>query len=154
MELMGNIGQFYLVLLFLFLVGGVAVISVNLSRSFWDKTEKIMNDMGGKNLNRWLKLTVISFAVLIFASFALGMTNSISGQDTHSAHAGGTSYGGPHKAGYGIAQVSYQQGLVSLEAQLYWMEVNLSRIQQQLDGMLQANMYNHQANYGSFLNLP
>lgn len=149
MEALGNLGNFYIILMFLILIGGTAVIAGQLSKKIWDNSEKLLDKKGGKTMNKWIKLAVISFAGIIIATFALGLVSSASGQDAHSAHSGGggaqavstqgglpggqSSYGTP--AAYG-GQVNTGG---SMEAQMYQLRMNMIMLQQQMNQLMQMN---------------
>ncbi len=142
MAVLGNLGNFYIVLLFLFLIGGAAVIALNFSRNLWDGTEKIINNSGGKMMNKWLKLAITSFVGILIASFALGLITNGSGQNAHAAHSGGNYSGIQQTADNGTAPIA--------EAQIYQMQMNLRWMQQELSQLMQK----YQMNYGGMNGMP
>lgn len=154
MALLGSLGNFYVVLLFLFLIGGSGAIAISLARGFWEKSDKFLEKKGGKFMNKWTKLAVTSFAGILIASFALGITNSLPAGDAasaHSSHAGGQMNSGQTGAingGYG--QVNYGQMPQypmngSYDARLYQLQVNMMQLQQQIWQLMQLQS-NQQVN--------
>lgn len=154
MELLGSLGNFYVMLLFFFLIGGSGLIAFNLSKGFWEKSENFLNKKGGKFMNKWIKLAVTSFAGILIASFALGITSNMSGADpnsAHSAHGAGQMTGmtgmtagqaSPDMSNYG----QMTQNPMSYDARLYQLQVNMMQLQQQLSQIIQM----HAAQYGNY----
>lgn len=81
MDLLGRIGNFYIVLLLVFLIGGVWIMGNNFAKKIWHNTENLIEKKGGKWMNNWLKLAVTAFVGIFVASFALGLTGTGGSQD-------------------------------------------------------------------------
>ena len=158
MNTLGNLGNFYIVLLVMVLIGGVGLISLNFSKKYWGKMENYINTKGGKSMNKWFKLAVTSFVGIIIASFALGLTNSSSAQEAQGGHGhAGTSQaavGGPADA----QQVNYSAqnngmqpndgSIYDNSAQMRQIEMNMMQLQQQMAQVIQ--MHNNGLQYGSW----
>lgn len=81
MEILGRIGNFYIVLLVFFLIGGTWIMGNNFAKKIWQNTENLIDKKGGKWMNNWLKLAVTAFVGIFVASFALGLTGTGGSQD-------------------------------------------------------------------------
>lgn len=167
--MLDNPGNFYIVLLFLFLVGGTAVLAFNFSKKFWNSTEKLIDKSRGKLMNKWLKIAVTSFVGILMASFALGLTTGSAGQGAEAANAGDISQSGQaashQHAGtdgtatpnngfvdnaslYNATPVSFVQGGDNLSAQMHQLQMDMIQMQQQLGHLMQMQMSNQQMNQG------
>lgn len=160
MEVLGKIGNFYIVLLFGLLIAGVGVLSFNFSKKIWIGTEGLFERNGGKSMNKWIKMTVASFAGLLIASFALGLTgsagagtglSSASSQDQSLHHPGG------RQNGNGIQPANmtgYNQGMnyTTMDAQIYMLQNQMLYLQQQLAYMMQ--LYNRQGSNSGAMSMP
>ncbi|MDT3700946.1 MAG: hypothetical protein RO469_16175 [Thermincola sp.] len=160
MEALGKIGNIYIVLLFVLLIGGIGVLSLNFSRKLWSRSESLLDKKGGKSVNKWLKLAMISCTGLLAASFIMGLGNSM-GFDPGMGGLGGSPavaasshnhQPGGQQTGNGAAAANlagYGQGMNSpgfnLEAQMYVMQNQIMQLQQQLNYMIQ--LQNRQAYY-------
>ena len=187
MATLGNLGNFYVVLLFLLLIGGIGVLALNFSKKFWSSSEKWIDKKGGKLMDKWFKLAAISFVGVLIASFALGLIGTIgggadaatggmagmtgmsgasgtggTGGTGDAAGAGGAGHLGHHPDGQqngtdatGAVPAGYSQGMNNmgnnaglnstgfntapnnLESQMYMMQTNIMRMQQQIGYMMQ-----------------
>lgn len=176
MATLGNLGNLYVVLLFLLLLGGIGILSLNFSRKYWSKAGNWVDKIGGKPMNKWFKVAAISFVGVLIASFALGLTGTVgSGADVTMGSMGGiniaagasdqSAHTGHHPGGQqnaieatGANLAGYNQGMNNIGnnmgnagtsntgsgmnydnmgAQMYMMQMNIMRMQQQLEYLMQ-----------------
>lgn len=152
MAFLGNIGNFYVVLLFGLLLGGVGSLSIKFSRKIWSSTENMLDKKGGKLMNRWLKLAAVSLTGLLVASFALGFTNSAGfGTDASTGGASAHLQHGGQQGGIGVS-TGTSTGTNTVEAQMYMMQTQILQLQQQLSYMQQK--FSQQSYYPGPMGMP
>jgi len=154
MTALGSLGNFYVLMLLIFLVGGIVVISIKFAQTISNGTGKLIKIRGGKYMNKWFKLAAASFAGVLIASFALGLMGagaSVHGADSsgslpgsfQSAHNHGSNSSGMATQGIsavGPVPVSYVTAGYNQQQFLYQMQMQMMQMQQQINQLMQMNM--------------
>lgn len=145
MEVLGSLGNFYLVLLLGFFFGGIFIITYNTSKKYAERIEGYFSKKGGPKMNKWLQAALASFVGIVILSFALGLVVTTGGQDEHSAHQNGGIGGSGAPAGYAAAggsvpanysqpgiyfqPVGFENEINQMRAQLMQMQYQLNQLQ-------------------------
>lgn len=149
MATLANVSNFYITLLFLFLIGGIGVVFFNFLQKIWQGTGKFTGQKGSPIMNKWLRMATVSFAGIVIASFALGLSTSAGGAEhDHAAHAGGSGSnisnpqvssptGRPPVNGPNGYPASYNSTNNPTDAQIYQLQMSIMQLQQQLNYVMQ-----------------
>ncbi len=150
MEVLGVLGNIYIFLLLILLIGGIALVAYKISRQSWDKAEGILKGQGGTPMNKWFKLALASFIGILIATFALGLTGASGTSMDQGTMTGSTDHASHHQGGAGSGGTTMStdtgtgmnmngMGVDNHAIEMQQMQMNIMYLQQQMNQMMQMH---------------